>query len=227
MASSSIVASVRLAVVIDLGLESGNCRHERLHLFHHALVLLGGISHVAELLLHVLFGYSFGVHNCLGVSLRGQSVDNLFDEGGCILRLPVKTEGIGGYGRLTPFDCCLLCFSEMSFESWPGSVDFWFAVRFSDVAGKDGRSGDDDESDVDELSRHLRGFGRFCHVDAVVDYGEDVNDRFGVVVGCTLQGGLGGGQGLWSNGSVGFEQLFQRNMWDRAFEEPWLVCCHQ
>ena len=48
-ASSAIVASVRLAVVVDLSLESGDCRHERLHLFHHALVLLGGVSHVVEL----------------------------------------------------------------------------------------------------------------------------------------------------------------------------------
>ena len=34
-------------------------------------------------------------------------------------------------------------------------------------------------------------------------------------------GGLGSGQGLWSDGSIGFEHLFQ-NMWERAFEEP---CC--
>ena len=64
----------------------------------------------------------------------------------------------------------------MGFESRPGSVDFWFAVPFSDVTGKDGRSGDDDESDVDELSQHLGGFG---HVGVVVDCGEDVHDRFG------------------------------------------------
>ena len=64
-----------------------------------------------------------------------------------------------------------------------------------------------------------QGFG---HVGVVVDFGEDVHDRFGVIVGCTLQGGLGGGQGLWSDGSIGFEQLF-RNMWDRALEEPCVV----
>ena len=96
-----------LAVVVDLGLESGDCRHERLHLFHHTLVLLGGVSHVAELLLHLLFIDGFSVHGCLGISLRGQLVDNLFDDGGCV-RPPVETEGIGGDGQLTTFDFLLL-----------------------------------------------------------------------------------------------------------------------
>ena len=64
-----------------------------------------------------------------------------------------------------------------------------------------------------------QGFG---HVGVVVDFGEDVHDRFGVIVGCTLQGGLGGGQGLRSDCSIGFEQLFH-NMWDWAFEEPCVV----
>ena len=92
-----------------------------------------------------------------------------------------------------------MCFSEIGFETRPGSVHFWFAVPFSDVAGKDGRSGDEDESNVDELSQHLGGFGRFGHVGIVIDCSEDVHNRFGVVVGCTIQGGLGGGQGLWSS----------------------------
>ena len=88
----------------------------------------------------------------------------------------METEGISGYSWLTSFDC-LLCFYEMGFESRPGSVDFWFAVPFSDVAEKDGRMGDDDESDLDELSRHLRGFGHFGHVGIVIDCGEDAHDR--------------------------------------------------
>ena len=49
----------------------------------------------------------------------------------------METEGVGGDGRLTPFDC-LMRFFEMSFESWPGSVDFRLVVPFSDVAGNDG-----------------------------------------------------------------------------------------
>jgi hypothetical protein len=79
-ASSSIASSVRLTVVVALGLESGNGGHERLHLFHHALILLGGVSHVAELLLHLLFGYGFSIHGCLGILLCGQSVDNLLGQ---------------------------------------------------------------------------------------------------------------------------------------------------
>ena len=118
----------------------------------------------------------------------------------------------------TSFDL-LLRFSEMGFECLPGSVDFWLVVPFSDVAGKDARMGDDNKSDVDELSCCLRGFG---HVGIVIDCGEDAHDRFGVVVGCTLQGGLGGGQSLWSDGSIGFEQSLH-NMWDRALEETCVV----
>ena len=70
-----------------------------------------------------------------------------------------------------------------------GSVIFWFAIPFSDVAGKDGRSGDDDESNVDELNWRHGGFGCFGRVGVVIACGEDVHDLFGVVVGCTLQGG--------------------------------------
>ena len=77
-----LITSVRLTVVVDLGLERRDCTHERLHLFHHALVLLGGVSHVAKLLLHMLFRDGFGIHGCLGISLHSQSVDNLSDEGG-------------------------------------------------------------------------------------------------------------------------------------------------
>ena len=65
-----------------------------------------GISHVTELLLHLLFGCGFGVHGCLGISLCGHSVNNLFDEGGCVC-LSVEIEGIGGNGQLTPFHCLL------------------------------------------------------------------------------------------------------------------------
>ena len=219
--SSSIASSVRLAVVVDLGLESGNGGHERLHhLFHHALILLGGISHVVDLLLHLLFSYGFGIHGCLGISLCGQSVDKLVDDGGCI-RLSMETEGISGDGRLTPFDC-LLRFSETIFEGRPGSVNFRLVVPFSDVAGKDGGSGDDDEADVDELGHRLEGFGSFCHVGVVIDCCEDVHDGPGVVVGCVLQGGLGGGQNLWSNGIVSVKKFFQ-NLCDRAFEEPCVI----
>ena len=71
---------MRLAVVVDLGLESGNCRHER----DCICSIMIGISHVAELLLHLLFGYGFGIHGCLGILLCGHLVNNLFDEGGCV-----------------------------------------------------------------------------------------------------------------------------------------------
>ena len=104
--------------------------------------------------MHLLFGDGFGVHGCLGVVLHCQSFADLVNDGGGV-RLPMETEGIGGYSQLTSFDC-LLRFSEMGFENRPGSVDFWFAVPFSDVAGKDGRTGDDDESNVDELIQCLR-----------------------------------------------------------------------
>ena len=223
VASSSIVASVCLAVVIDLGLKCGDGGHKGLHLFHHTLVLLGGISHFTELLLHLLFGDGFGAHGCLGVATRGQSLDDLVDDGDGVC-LPVETEGIGGDGWLTSFDIPLR-FSEMDFESRPSSVNFWLAVPFSDVTGKDGRTGDDDESDVDvdELSWCLGSFNHFGHVCAVIDCGEDVHDRFGVVVDCTLQGGLGGGQSLWSDGSIGFEKLFHDVWEDRAFEESCVV----
>ena len=86
-----------LAVVIDLGLKRGDGGHKGLHLFHHTLVLLGGISYFTELLLHLLFGDGFGAHGCLGVAIRGQSFDDLVDDGGGIC-LSVETEGIGGDG---------------------------------------------------------------------------------------------------------------------------------
>ena len=95
-ASSSVASSVRLAVVVDLGLEGGNGGHERLHLFHHALILLGGVGHVAELLLHLLFSYGFCIHGCLGILLGDQLVDILVDNGGCVRLSMLQTEGIGG-----------------------------------------------------------------------------------------------------------------------------------
>jgi hypothetical protein len=95
---------------------------ERLHLFHHALVLLGGVSHVAELLLHLLFIDGFSVHDCLGILLGGQSVDNLFDDGGCV-RLSTETEGIGGDGQLTPFNFLLISFcASLKLVLKPGQV---------------------------------------------------------------------------------------------------------
>jgi hypothetical protein len=170
--------------------------------------MLGYIGHFAELLLHLLFGDGFSA----------QSLDDLVDDGRGIC-LAMETEGIlGGVGRLTSFDVPLR-FLEMGFERRPSFVGFWFAVPFSDVAGKDGRTGDNDKSDVDELSRCLGSFGHVC---VVVDGGEDVHDRFGVVVGCTLQGGLGGGQSLWSDDYIGFKKLFHgEGGW--AFEESRVV----
>ena len=153
MASSSIIASACLAVVVDLGLERGDGGHKGLHLLHHTLVMLGGSSHFAELLLHLLFGDGFSAHGYCGVVMRGRSFDDLVDDGGGVC-LSVETEGIGGDGRLTSFDVPLRFF-EMGFESQPSPVGFGFAVPFLDVTGKDGRTGDDDESDVDELRQSV------------------------------------------------------------------------
>jgi hypothetical protein len=135
--------------------------------------------------------------------------------------LSVETKGIGGDGRLTPFDC-LLRFSGTIFGGWPGSVNFRLVLPFFVVARKDGGSGDDGEADVDELGCRLRGFGSFCHFGIVIDCSAYIHDRSGVVVNGVLQCGFGGGQGLWSDGSVGVEKFFQ-DLRDRAFEEPCVI----
>jgi hypothetical protein len=47
-------------VVVDLILKCSDGRLERLHLFEHGLALLGGVDHVCDLELHLLFGKEFG-----------------------------------------------------------------------------------------------------------------------------------------------------------------------
>jgi hypothetical protein len=150
LASSSIAAPVCLAVVVYLGLERGDDWQKGLHLLHYTL-MLGGIGHFAELLLQLLFSDGFSTRGCCGVVMRGQLFDDLVDDGGGVC-LAMEAKGIGRDGWLTSFDVPLRFF-EMGFERRPSLVGFWFAVPLSDVAGKDGRTGDDDESNVDELSR--------------------------------------------------------------------------
>ena len=67
-------------LVVDLGLKGRKGRNECLHLLEHCLVLLAGVGHVGELLLHLLLCDAFGgalggEDGCFGVSLSCQSVD--------------------------------------------------------------------------------------------------------------------------------------------------------
>ena len=111
----------------------------------------------------------------------------------------------------------------MIFEGRPGSVNFRLVVPFSDVAGKNAGSGDDDEADdVDELGCCLGGFGSFCHVGIVIDCREYIHDGLGVVVSGVFQFGFGGSQGLRSDGFISVEKFFQ-DLRDHAFEEPCVV----
>ena len=80
-----------------------------------------------------------------------QSFDFLVDNSGGI-GLAVETEGICGDSHLTLFDVLLRFVREMGFELWPSFVSFWFSAPLPAVTGKDGRTGDDDEPDVDELA---------------------------------------------------------------------------
>jgi hypothetical protein len=168
-----VVAVVVVSVVVvgDLGLKVGVSCHEMLHLFYHAVLLLGCVRHflLLELMLH-LFG--------------AQTFDYLVDDGGSI-RLVVVAEGICCYGRLATLDVAL-GFLEMRLERWPGFFSVFFTVPFSDVAAEKRGSGDDDETDVDELGWRFSGFGRFGHVRVFVDGCEHGGDWLGIVVCCML-----------------------------------------
>jgi hypothetical protein len=67
LASVSVIAWPWLAVVVYLCLEGRDGGHERLHLLHHVLILIGRVCYIAEALLHLLFGDVFGC----GFGLRG------------------------------------------------------------------------------------------------------------------------------------------------------------
>ena len=88
--------SVRVFGCCCLGLERGDGWHKGLHLLHHTL-LLGGIGHFAEMLLHLLFGDGFSTCGCCGVVMCGQSFDDLVNDGGGVC-LAVEAEGIGRDG---------------------------------------------------------------------------------------------------------------------------------
>jgi hypothetical protein len=60
LSTIGLVVIVRVVGIIDLVLELGHGRCERLHLFQHVAVLLRRICHVVDLLLHVLFGEVVG-----------------------------------------------------------------------------------------------------------------------------------------------------------------------
>jgi hypothetical protein len=72
---------------------------------------------------------------------------------------------------------------EVIFEVRPCFIGVRFFVPFSDVAGINGRSGDDDHTDdIDQLGFCFWGFGGFGHIGVIIDGGEYIHDRFGVVV---------------------------------------------
>ena len=149
-----------------------------LHLFYHA-VLLGCVRHflLLELMLH-LFG--------------AQTFDYLVNDGGSI-HLVVIAEEIGCDSQLTTLVDVALGFLEMILERWQGFSRVFFAVPLPDVAGEKRGSGDDDETDVDELGWHFSRFGRFGHVRVFVDGCEHGGDGLGMVVRRRLERGFGGG----------------------------------
>jgi hypothetical protein len=63
--SASTALTSRL-VLVDLGLEVGYGRCKSLHLCGHGLAVLGGVGHVVDGLLHLLFGGFFGCVALLG-----------------------------------------------------------------------------------------------------------------------------------------------------------------
>jgi hypothetical protein len=149
-----------------------------LHLFYHA-VLLGCVCHdflLLELMLH-LFG--------------AQMFDYLVNDGGSIHSV-VIAKGIGCDSRLTTLDVAL-CFLEIILDCWPGFFRVFFAVPLPDVAGEERGSGDDDETNVDELGWRFSRFGRFGHVRVFVDGCEHGGDGLGMVVRRHLDRGFGGG----------------------------------
>jgi hypothetical protein len=168
------VVVVSVVVVGDLDLKVRDSCHELLHLFYHA-VLLGCVCHflLLELMLH-LFG--------------AQTFDYLVDDVGSICLV------VGGNLLLwlTTLDVAL-GFLEMRLERWPGFSSVFFTVPFSDVAGEECGSGDDDETDVDEFGWRFSGFGRFGHVRVLVDGCEHGGDWLGMVVCRRLERGFGGG----------------------------------
>jgi hypothetical protein len=95
----------------------------------------------------------------------------------------------------------------------------------SNVVGVDGRSSDDDESDVDELGGRFGGVGCVGHVGVFGDRSEKVNDGPGVIVGGCLQLVLGDVERLGSDGSERAVQFFE-DLRDCALEESG-VCPRQ
>jgi hypothetical protein len=84
----------------------------------------------------------------------------------------------------------------MVLEIRPGLVGDGLSVPFSNVAGKDGRPGDDDDADVDELFGCFGSLGYVGHGGVVVDIGEKIYNRAGVIVSRSFDFCLGDGEGL-------------------------------
>ena len=116
-------------------------------------------------------------------------------------------ERIGRDCRLTAFDVALSLF-KVILERRPGFLRCFFSMPFSDVAGEECGTCYDDESDVDQLGWSFCRVGRVGHVCVFVDGCEYVSDGFGMVVRSCLKCGFGGGESLWSDGSVGSEEVF-------------------
>jgi hypothetical protein len=134
-----------------------------------------------------------------------QTLDDLVDDGGGISLVVVETDGIYGYRQLTTLYVAL-GFLEMRFERWPGFFSVFLTVPLSDVTEENRGSGDDDETDVDELGWHFGRFGRFSHARVSVDGCEHGCDCWlGMIVRRRFERGFGGGQSLGSDGSIGFE----------------------
>lgn len=160
---------------------------------------------MGELLLHLLLGVGL-VSDCRGV-IALEAVNDLVNDGfgGGGIGLLVKTKGIGGDGRLASLDGLLGGF-EMIFEMWPSFIGCRLIVPFSNVTGENGRPGDDEESDINQLFGCFGGMGSFSHVGVVVDFSEDGHDGTAMVVGGGFHFGFCGGEGLRSDGSICVEE---------------------
>jgi hypothetical protein len=139
--------------VVELCLKGGDGGGQGRHLVEHLLVLLGGVRHVVDVLLHLLFRKRFGGDGSGGAAIRfREAFDDLINEAGSGVGLAVEAEGVGGDNRLA-FSNGFLGGFEVVFEIRPSLVEAWFIVPFADVAGENGRTGDDDQADVDGLRR--------------------------------------------------------------------------
>ena len=94
--AKNITTSRRFVFHGKLSLKIGNGGGKGSHLGYNLLALLGLVFHADNLLLRMLFRKVFGSNVVSGVSLEGQSLNNLINKSRGGIGLFVKTKRIGG-----------------------------------------------------------------------------------------------------------------------------------